>query len=158
MMSDLAISPMAPENRELAATLLSSMDPWLTLGMSRETLLSRVSSPQRKVYQMMDCSTLIGVLVINPDAGPLTGYIQVLAVAEGYRSRGVGKLLLDHAENVIFHELGCKNVFLCASSFNHGAQKFYEREGYERFGLLKDYLRKGMDEVMFRKSKGPLLE
>jgi len=47
------------------------------------------------------------------------------------------------------------NVFLCVSSFNHRAQTFYERLGYQRVGELPDFLVQGQAEILMRKTRGP---
>jgi ribosomal protein S18 acetylase RimI-like enzyme len=51
-----------------------------------------------------------------------------------------------------------KNVFLCVSSFNKEARKFYLKHGYQNVGLLKDYIVKGHDEILMRKTTGPMLD
>ena len=42
----------------------------------------------------------------------------------------------------------CANLFLCVSSFNTDAPKFYLTLGYEQIGVLKDYLVEGHDEIL----------
>jgi ribosomal protein S18 acetylase RimI-like enzyme len=58
------------------------------------------------------------------------------------------------AEERIFQEV--PNVFLCVSSFNQEAQRFYARLGYEQVGELKDYVVRGHSEFLMRKTIGPL--
>ena len=60
---------------------------------------------------------------------------------------------MEKAEEIIFSY--SPNVFLCVSSFNKKAKRFYERLGYKRVGILKDFLIKGADEYLLRKTKGP---
>ena len=36
-----------------------------------------------------------------------------------------------------------QNVFLCVSSFNHAARRFYQRLGYQQVGELSDFLVSG---------------
>lgn len=52
----------------------------------------------------------------------------------------------------------CANLFLCVSSFNPDAQKFYLKLGYEKIGVLKNYLVEGHDEILMRKTISPILE
>ena len=44
------------------------------------------------------------------------------------------------------------------SSFNTRAQQLYERLGYERIGVLRDYLVRGYDEIFMRKTRMPIKE
>ena len=48
------------------------------------------------------------------------------------------------------------NVFICASSFNPGAQRLYERLGYRCVGELTDFTVAGYSEILYRKTVGPL--
>jgi len=48
------------------------------------------------------------------------------------------------------------NVFLLVSSWNTGARRFYERRGYRRIGEVADYVRRGITEVVYRKTLGPI--
>ena len=48
------------------------------------------------------------------------------------------------------------NVFISVSLFNKGARRLYRRLGYKRIGILKDLIRKGFDELLLRKTLGPL--
>jgi ribosomal protein S18 acetylase RimI-like enzyme len=48
------------------------------------------------------------------------------------------------------------NVFMCVSSFNHGARRLYQRLGYQVIGELPDYLVRGHSEILLRKTTGPL--
>ena len=84
------------------------------------------------------------------------GYVQTLCVAEGLRGQGLGSELLAFAEERIFREF--KNVFLCVSSFNPRARALYERLGYETVGPLRDFVIAGHDEILLRKTRGPLTD
>jgi ribosomal protein S18 acetylase RimI-like enzyme len=63
--------------------------------------------------------------------------------------------MMRFAEERIFRQ--SPNVFLCVSSFNRRAQKFYERLGYACVGELTDFLVPGHSEILLRKTRGPLL-
>jgi ribosomal protein S18 acetylase RimI-like enzyme len=88
--------------------------------------------------------------------GPFIGYINTVCVAAHVRGQGVGSRLMAFAEERIFRET--PNVFLCVSSFNDRARALYERLGYEHVGVLRDYIRRGYDEILMRKSLGPMTE
>ena len=62
-------------------------------------------------------------------------HLQFLWIAESFRSKGYGSQLLQVAEAEA-RAKGCRNAFLQTFSFQ--ARPFYERFGYEVFGML-DY-------------------
>jgi ribosomal protein S18 acetylase RimI-like enzyme len=62
--------------------------------------------------------------------------IDVLAVAEPYRSQGIGSRLLAKAEEIA-QARGCVGVRLDTTSFQ--APSFYHRNGYTEFGRIEGY-------------------
>ena len=70
------------------------------------------------------------------------------------RAKGMGRLLMEHAEALIFRD--SPNVFLFVSDFNAPARAFYERLGYRQAGELPDFLIAGRSEVLMRKTRGPI--
>jgi ribosomal protein S18 acetylase RimI-like enzyme len=47
---------------------------------------------------------------------------------------------------------------MCVSSFNKKAQQLYRRLGYKKIGVLKNFIVPGHDEILLRKTLGPLAE
>ena len=45
---------------------------------------------------------------------------------------------------------------ICVSSFYKEVQKLYRRLGYERIGVLKDFIVSGYEEILLRKTIAPL--
>ena len=88
--------------------------------------------------------------------GAFVGYIQSVCIAPEWRSKGIGSQLMAYVEKRIFSET--PNAFICVSSFNNGAQRFYERLRYEVIGELKDYIISGHSEILLRKTTAPLAE
>jgi len=137
-----------------AARLMAASDPWLRLGIGYKSCLKNIRTPYRELHAAVRGSAVEGLVIITM-YGTFKGYIQALCVAPEARGKGLGERLMTHAERRIFKDSA--NVFLCVSSFNKGARKFYRRLGYRRAGLLKDFLVRGSDELLLRKTKGPLL-
>jgi ribosomal protein S18 acetylase RimI-like enzyme len=81
------------------------------------------------------------------------GYINLLAVKDGHRGHGIGAALLKFAEQRIFRDW--PNVFLCVTTFNTDAQRFYQRMGYKRIGVIEDFIIEGAGEILMRKTIGP---
>lgn len=143
------------KEKHAAAALMAASDPWLKLGLSRAHCLKTLSVPYRETYLAKTGGQISGLITITM-YGTFKGYIQSLFVADEFRGKGLGASLMSFAEKKIFSR--APNVFLCVSSFNKGAIKFYRRLGYDKAGLLKDFVQKGSDEILMRKTSGPLQE
>jgi len=139
-------------DREACARMMSSSEPWITLGRDYSRCVTAVSDPGRELYVALAGSEVIGFILLNM-LGPFPGYIQTVCVAESARGQGIGSQLVDYAEARIGQV--SPNVFLCVSSFNRGARRLYERMGYQLVGTLTDYLIVGHDELLYRKTLGP---
>lgn len=77
------------------------------------------------------------------------GYLRLLALRPGWEGRGIGTLLLRAVEDAVREHSSA--LFLLTSDFNHGAQRFYVREGYTQAGVLPDFARPGIAEQIFWK-------
>jgi ribosomal-protein-alanine N-acetyltransferase len=138
---------------ESCARLLASSEPWITLGRDYQHGLKAISDPLREVYVAVAGDSIAGFMILSL-RGPLSGYIQTIAVMPEKRNQGIGRRLIGFAEGRIFRE--SPNVFLCVSSFNSKAHRFYTRLGYAPVGELKDYVVKGHSEILMRKTLGPI--
>jgi ribosomal protein S18 acetylase RimI-like enzyme len=78
-----------------------------------------------------------------------SGYIRLIGVRGDRRSQGIGAALLREAETHIFAH--SDHVFLLVSHFNHAAQTFYQRLGYQQVGSIPDYVIPGITELIFYK-------
>ena len=137
-----------------AAQLMAASDPWHKLGLTSKHCLKSFKVPYRETWLAVSGPAIAGLVTITM-YGTFRGYIQSLFVAPGFRGTGAGAELLTRAEKIIFKK--APNVFLCVSSFNKGAQRFYRRMGYARVGALKDMVVKGQDEILMRKTIAPSL-
>jgi ribosomal protein S18 acetylase RimI-like enzyme len=152
--ADLEIRPFASEaEADACARMMSATDPWKALGRGREACLRMLQDVSRERYAAFRDGALVGFLVLNL-RGAFVGYLQTICIDEPYRGRGLGARLIAFAEERIFREW--PNVFLCVSSFNPDARRLYERLGYRAIGTLTDYIVAGNDEVLMRKTRGPL--
>ena len=136
-----------------AAEIMASTDPWITLGRSADQTYRNVTLPQQESYVALQGDQVIGVVILALPIPLIKGYINALAVKPEFRNRGIGAKLLKVAEDRIFRE--SPNVFLCVSSFNHAAQRFYERMGYHLIGELKNFSIPNHAELLMRKTLGP---
>ena len=139
-------------DREACARMMSSSEPWITLGRDYGRCVTIVSDPGRELYVALAGSEVVGFILLNLH-GPFPGFIQTVCVAESARGLGAGSQLVGYAEARIGRV--SPNVFLCVSSFNLGAKRLYERLGYEFVGTLRNFLIDGHDELLYRKTVGP---
>ncbi len=137
------------------AALMASNEPWLTLKRNYDHSLQLLSDALNEVYLFSQSGERIGFIMIKTK-GAFTGYIQTIVFSEPVRGRGIGEAAIRYIEKKI-QEVS-PNVFICVSSFNKGAHRLYLRLGFEEVGVLKDYVRKGYDEILLRKTLGPLDE
>jgi ribosomal protein S18 acetylase RimI-like enzyme len=137
------------------AALTAINEPWITLKRSVADSLALLKGPVAEVYILKEENERIGFVLIK-QKGSLVGYIQTIAIAEAWRGCGIGEAALRYIEKLIFCSFS--NVFLCVSSFNYRAQQLYQRLGYETIGVLKDYAVAGHDEILLRKTEGPISE
>ncbi len=155
-MRDLAIDPLTdPADIVACARMMAASDPWLTLRRGEDACARALGDASRERWIARREGAIAGFIILNM-TGPFTGYLQTIVVAETMRGRGVGSALLTFAEERI-HRVS-PNVFLCVSSFNEGAKRLYEKSGYEVVGVLRDYLVRGYDEILMRKTIGTLEE
>lgn len=142
------------EQGRACAEIMSTTDPWLTLGRGFDECYALVRDPSREVYVATEGGEVVGFTVIVMQ-GAFVGYIQTVAVHGTRRGSGLGSRLIAFAEARILREK--PNVFMCVSSFNERARRLYERLGYRVVGELTDYLVEGYSELLLRKTTGPLM-
>jgi len=135
------------------ANMMTSSEPWLTLKISFQDALQNLTDPLHETYLAMIEGQIAGFIILQL-RGAFTGYVKTIIVHPDWRNQGIGTQLLQFAENQIFTEK--PNVFLCVSSFNKKAQKFYRRLGYKKVGVLKNYIVAGHAEILLRKTTGPI--
>jgi ribosomal-protein-alanine N-acetyltransferase len=110
--------------------------------------LALVPSTRCYVVAVDEDDTLLGyagVFTAGDDAD-----VQTVAVAPQAQGRGLGRLLL-HSLIRTARERGASRLFLEVRSDNEPALGLYEREGFERTGLRRDYYGPGIDAVVMRK-------
>jgi ribosomal protein S18 acetylase RimI-like enzyme len=136
------------------AEMMATTDPWLTLGRNFEECLAVLTDGMKEIHVAAgDDGEPLGFIVLNM-RGAFVGYIQTICVSAAARGGGIGSQLIEFAEERIFRE--APNVFLCVTDFNTRARQLYERLGYEKVGVLRDYIVQGHDEIFMRKALMPM--
>jgi ribosomal protein S18 acetylase RimI-like enzyme len=77
-------------------------------------------------------------------------YLELLALLPPFQNRGLGATLIGWLEGEAVAN-GVRNLWVCASSFNVRALRFYERHGFARASVLPGLVAEGYDEILLRK-------
>lgn len=150
--SMVGIGPASDDERLWAASLMATSEPWITLRRSPEQCRRACQNPTDLLFTARKGTELCGFLLARRMGLADSPYIKSLAVEPKFRGQGIGYELLRFAEDLFSAE--SKHIFLCVSSFNERARKFYERCGYIAVGELKDYIVSGEDEILMQKRFG----
>jgi ribosomal protein S18 acetylase RimI-like enzyme len=138
---------------EICARALETSEPWITLRRGYKHSIKPLMDPSREVCVATQGKEIVGFVLLDV-RGPFRGYIHLVCVMPEWRNYGIGALLIKHVERRVFREH--PNVFLCVSSFNRAAQRFYKRMGFKRVGTIPDYIVNGHSEYLMRKTRGPI--
>jgi [ribosomal protein S18]-alanine N-acetyltransferase len=149
MREKVTILSAVDEERNWAAQLMATSDPWLALGISLEQTTKTCHDPEYLLYVAHVKNLTAGMILLDRRGVAGSPYVKSIAVAEAYRSLGIGEELMKFSEDLFRKE--AKHMFLCVSSFNKKAQIFYERQGYKMVGEFKNYVLEGADEILMHK-------
>lgn len=146
----LEIHPATPNEMDQAALLLSSSEPWITLGRTIEQCSLICHDPEYTLYFALSGDMPAGVILTDPRGIAGSPYIKSIAVFPEFRGQGIGTRLLEFAED-LYHGRS-KHLFICVSSFNTGARRLYERFGFIALCEFKDYIIEGASEILMHKN------
>lgn len=147
--STLVISPPTDEEREWAASLMARSEPWVALGRSIAQCRRVFHDPEYRIFVLHLDHKPCAFAVLDPRGLAGSPYLKSLAVTEEFRGRALGSRMLGFIESLFRSE--SPHMFLCVSSFNERARRFYERQGYAAVGEFQDYLIPGASEVLMHK-------
>src|SRR5690606_2283032 len=104
--------------------------------LDEEMFLARISAARREGYRIFaalcdgDPCGAIGLRVFTSLAPGRSLFVDDLVVDEARRGQGIGRLLLDFAEELAATE-GCELLWLTSGFQRVGAHAFYEARGME---------------------------
>ena len=147
----IIIRPLSDADLPRCAAFMAAQDPWKTLGIGADRCLSGISGAHLVRHGLYLDGGVVGLAVAHPTGFVSSPYLAVLAVAAAHTGCGFGSRLLEHVEREAFRDR--RNLFLCVTSFNERAQRFYLARGYQQIGVIKDFFKPGVDELIMRKVK-----
>jgi ribosomal protein S18 acetylase RimI-like enzyme len=142
------IADAEPGDADWCARLMASSEPWISLRRDLTSCRESLGRPGTELLVARSTGVPVGFVLVAPHGLAGCPYIASIGVAADSRARGIGSALLRFTEQ---HFAGRRHLFLLVSSFNHRAQRFYRRHGYERVGELKDFLIAGQSEIILHK-------
>jgi steroid delta-isomerase-like uncharacterized protein len=144
------IAAATDAEREWAAVLMATSDPWRKLGRTLEQCQAALRNPSLQIHVAHGAAgEPLGYIMITPEGLAGSPYIRTIIVAHELRSSGVGTRLMEFAEEL--YRGRARWIFLCVTSFNERARALYERLGYVCVGELPDYLVDGATEILMKK-------
>jgi diamine N-acetyltransferase len=146
----LTLGPMTPSAADVLGPGAAAIGPWAHYGFGAGRMAAALkNSGDGAIRYQIECGAeLAGAIIIQCPwlAGP---YLQMLAVMPAHQNRGIGAAVLAWFESEARDHF--RNLWLCVSSFNVHAQRFYRMHGYQRVATLEGLLRDGDDELLMRK-------
>jgi GNAT superfamily N-acetyltransferase len=146
----LSLRPMTPELAQSLGPALAGIDPWLRMNFPPEQMTAFFTRP--------DAALTLRVVMADGEPGGVIAvrspwlrgpYLQQLALLPPFQGQGFGAHLLAWFER----QAGPQQrwLWLCHSSFNTRAGRFYTHHGFEQVALLPELIVDGSDEVLMRK-------
>jgi ribosomal protein S18 acetylase RimI-like enzyme len=148
-MKDIDIHLASDNEKDIAAHLLATTEPWITLRITGEQCRKNCHDPEFQLYIARKGEKPAGVILLDPRGVAGSPYIKSIAVFPEFRGHGIGTKLLSFTEDH-FREKS-RYLFICVSSFNERARKLYERSGFHPVGELIDYIIEGASEILMYK-------
>lgn len=149
--TEVVLIPMTRETAEFLGSGLAAIDPWARITYSANRLSSFLAMIEDGAprYQIVASAAIAGTIVVrNPWlAGP---YLNILGLLPDFSGRGIGDVVLQWFEAEA-RRAEFRNIWLCVSSFNTGAERFYRAHGFTRVATLDELTIEGADEILMRK-------
>jgi [ribosomal protein S18]-alanine N-acetyltransferase len=118
------------------------------ISYSKTMLRYFLAQPEAECLVAVEGGKIAGFLI--SEENPPLGHIITLDVAQSYRRKGVGTLLLRQSEEHLRFR-GVRTVLLETATTNEVGIAFWERHGYRREAVLKKYYSGGLDAFEMRK-------
>lgn len=93
----------------------------------RENIARKLTTQPELFWVADDRDEIIGTVMAGYDGH--RGWIYALGVHPARRRAGLGRRLLEHAQNALW-DLGCPKINLQVHTHNAAARRFYEKLGY----------------------------
>ncbi len=118
---------------------------------TKQTFDYLLTSPSVLGYQVVtEDKKMVGFIFIVAN-NETVGHITTIGIAPEHRKRGLGRKLLNHAENSL-QKKSFEAIVLEVRVSNFGAQNLYSNYGYVIIQKLKSYYQNGEDAYLMSKT------
>lgn len=108
---------------------------------SSTALAAEIAMPDARFFSLWQDNQPAGFLKLNIDKQPDSGgplpapvlEIEKIYVLQQYQGLGLGKRLIEHSLNIAA-SLSVNTIWLGVWEHNHKAIRFYQQQGFEKFG------------------------
>ena len=131
-----------------AATIAKTESECLNVAWSEKSISDSISSGNYKFFIASDKEKTVGsggIMMIFEEAE-----ITNIAVLKDYRRCGIASLLLSSLLDEAFSR-GCESAFLEVAKNNIPALKLYEKFGFEKINVRKNYYKDPPDDAIIMK-------
>lgn len=150
-LGDARLAPLPRDACARLAAAIVAIPPWSVMAYPAERLAAFLAAPDggARRYRIEVEGQEAGVVSVRDPwlKGP---YLELLAVLPPFQNQGLGGSILAWLEGEAIAQ-SARNLWVCASSFNSRALRFYERNGFARAVVLPGLLAEGYDEILLRK-------
>lgn len=118
--------------------IIKELRPMLTPESFRSLVREAAARDQYEMhaaYEGESCVAVMGFRILFDLVHGKHLYVDDLVVTASYRSRGIGALLLQHAE-LVAAQLGCTGLRLSTGVENADGIKFYQKEGWQSRAIV----------------------
>lgn len=139
----------------MLADIISTTEAWQRYNIDYTTAIRLLESMEDTIYVAEIGDQIGGFVTLRTNGvGNIGAYMRMIAVAEIYRGRELGRKLMDYISEIAFQKT--PNLFLICSVDNSDARRFYEKVGFAKAGTLSNLVLEGHDEILYRKTTGPM--
>jgi diamine N-acetyltransferase len=146
------LRPVTVDDASQLGVACARLDPWRTYGTTAAELTALCMPAADTSCRLTVCDAAGACAGITIVRWPwLNGpYVQFLAILPEHQGRGLGRAILAHIEQVA-RTRGQRNLWICVSHFNLGAQALYTRHGFDHAATLPGLVHDDVDELLLRK-------
>lgn len=128
MNNQIGIRPYTPVDYPQVRTLLEEGNLYYEPNDSQKRLDEKISRDPKSIFIAQDLDQIVGTVSLMEDGR--MAFIFRLAVRPTHRNRGIGRNLMDKAEEEL-RSRGHKEINILVEEDNNELKDYYRRQGYE---------------------------